>query len=376
MKSVETWNEWTMDIFNVFGNNLNDGKIFCELVPDALNGDDEGWVNPTSFDQVFLPKDLPRPSYQPALGLVLQKGGMLRYIMPSIILNLKTADRDLWRNRGLKTSSRARCWLDAYSEYGGEALNSNSLHLSYFSADNIAGGPLKFLEDQDGASHWRCLSCESNMEDDGGKSDIQKLFSQSLETVYKSNGDRLQCANGWAPRDKCLTYNNVLAAYEAVQQVLLEGETKLGAEVFSQLQDGYHFLDIPLPFPSQGDIGGTTDRANKGPRRLPIAPIKSFLCDFEEPYKLLEVDEIALPSPTENARVVPLLEGVVGTSDLSGVQLSKFKEEWKVTHMSSLLESEPCAELFAYPTLVNAGGDSAYLPEVYKSLYEEGSVIE
>ena len=73
-------------------------------------GDEGGWVAPTTFSDLYLPADLPVPKCVPALGICLANG-VPRFIMPSVITTLSTADRS-WRNRGVNTVPRASYWID------------------------------------------------------------------------------------------------------------------------------------------------------------------------------------------------------------------------------------------------------------------------
>ena len=50
-----TWGTWTYW--------ANEGRL--DRVPDSSSDNDEmGWVNPSSFDELYLPKDLPLPLIQ------------------------------------------------------------------------------------------------------------------------------------------------------------------------------------------------------------------------------------------------------------------------------------------------------------------------
>jgi len=100
---------------------------------------DEGWTNPTSFDDLFLPEDLPLPKAVAAVGCCVN-AGVVRYIMPSLILSLETPDK-IWRNRGLCSLPRSRVWLDLFSQF---TPPTNRLSVSVFGKgmDDV-----RFLED-------------------------------------------------------------------------------------------------------------------------------------------------------------------------------------------------------------------------------------
>jgi hypothetical protein len=94
------WPTWTY---------LTDTDVL-ERVEDDLK---EGWVQPTSYDKLFLPSDLPPPIAVPALGVVIANG-VPRYVMPSVVLSLTTPERQ-WRNRGLNSLPRAYAWIDLFA---------------------------------------------------------------------------------------------------------------------------------------------------------------------------------------------------------------------------------------------------------------------
>lgn len=96
---TNSWTTWTCNE----NNNL-------EIVENDSN---DGWLNPCSYEELFLPSDIPLPSCSPALGVVVSNG-LLRYVMPSVVLTLETPDKK-WRNRGLATLPRAHSWIDLYA---------------------------------------------------------------------------------------------------------------------------------------------------------------------------------------------------------------------------------------------------------------------
>ena len=100
-----SWPVWTCEL------GARNGQI---LVP-VDNDSEEGWVNPTSFDSLFYPSDLPLPLARPSLGIVMANGSP-RYLMPSVVLSLETPSK-VWRNRGLSSIPRARAWIDMFSAF-------------------------------------------------------------------------------------------------------------------------------------------------------------------------------------------------------------------------------------------------------------------
>ena len=201
--------------------------------------------------------------------------------MPSITLSLQTPDK-IWRNRGLNSLPRACCWIDLFSPY----INLDRLSLSSFSK---VTGDVRFLEDQDGASSWIDLSMTS--------------FSSSKSS--KSSNPLMR------PETEQIKIATTLRNFK---QLLKEGNNELNI-----LNEGYNFVDIPLI---------STDWSLTSSQR-----IKQYLSDFEDPTRLLEIE-----NPEE-------------------------------------LDSEPVGELDCKLETVAPGRTSKYLPEVYRSLYEEGNII-
>lgn len=83
------------------------GEADAVRVPRADDG--AGWVDPVTFDELWLPADLPPPSLYPSVTLVL-KDGAPRYICPTLDAVVEAAGRE-WRNRGQASVPLARTWL-------------------------------------------------------------------------------------------------------------------------------------------------------------------------------------------------------------------------------------------------------------------------
>lgn len=324
--SVRSWPSYTYDMFPMFG----DAEL--ERVPDPLGEDDECWTNSNTFSELFLPADLPAPQYVPALGICVAQG-VPRYVMPSCLLYLETPE-GRWRNRGLNTLPRATAWVDTFSEFG-----STSLHLLELSAF-IQGAPnVKFLEDQDGASNWQCLL--SNMA--GGTA-----------------GGIVDDVTSTIP---------VKPLYDEFLKRMKEDPV-----LFKQLENGYSFVDIPLPMvgdhrvplklsamdyrTGKMDINPDSSKFIPSPISFPPTLCRMYLSDFEDPKRLLQFDNLAAGQ----------LDPATGSGDTSG----QFQLGGEPTAM---LDGEPCGELTIQPVKVAAGGTSEFLPEVYRSLFEEGNIL-
>jgi hypothetical protein len=174
--AVKSWQIWTYS-----------ENILNEVETEGYGG--KGWVNPTSFDELYLPSDLPLPKYQPSLGIGVSNG-VLRYIMPSTILTLDTPDKS-WRNRGITSLPRASSWIDLFGSFSPNYLKKFNLATFGKIASDV-----RFLEDQDGSAAWQLLN---------------RIEGDKIYTTY----------------------------YEFAERFNLE-------PLFEVLKDGFHFIDIPL----------------------------------------------------------------------------------------------------------------------------------
>lgn len=94
------------------------------LVPGESTSEEEGgptdesdplgWVDPVTFDQLWLPEDLPLPQSNAAVGLVL-KDGVPRYLFPTIVTIVQSGSALkgglVWYNRGLNSLPLGKQWL-------------------------------------------------------------------------------------------------------------------------------------------------------------------------------------------------------------------------------------------------------------------------
>ena len=67
---------------------LVDGKLLPILNSDRDDIEREGWCDPVSFEEVWLPVDLPAPTQRPAIA-ALVKDGAIRYIMPALDISVE-----------------------------------------------------------------------------------------------------------------------------------------------------------------------------------------------------------------------------------------------------------------------------------------------
>ena len=204
-------------------------------------GSPGGFVNPTSFKELFLPADLPLPRTVPALGVCLTNG-LPRFIMPSLCLTLQTPDR-LWRNRGVCSAPRAAVWIDTFSPL----VRPERLSFSCFGQ---SVPDLRFLEDIDGTGAWQ---------------------SQLVRPPLAGGGS-------WSsyPSDSV----RVSAEWTALKTALSALPTQSPA-LWSTLSEGYTFIDVPLTLSETGSVLVS----------LPKARMKLFLSDFDEPRRLVGVSE-------------------------------------------------------------------------------------
>eukprot|EP01035_Chromulina_nebulosa_P017154 gene17154-22668_t len=233
--STKQWNTFT---YNILTKSLD--------VVESDNGLDEiitnGWLNPVTYDKLFIPSDLPSPIVTPALGIVVVHGTP-RYIMPSIITALSTADKT-WRNRGLCSLPRAISWIDLFAPF---VPPLNNIRLSLYAK---VMNDVRFLEDQDGITAWTSMIGTSNIQNSLVKFDDED--------------------------DTCLE----------IEPTLLEFKNHLSNLDLTTLdplrKEGYHFVDVPISDPTVKE--GTI-------KRLYGTTIKGYLSDFTEPQRLLEIED-------------------------------------------------------------------------------------
>ena len=225
LSAVSSWQTWTFD------------STTRSLVRVEDASSDEGWVQCSSCDKLFLPADLPIPQVAPALG-VLIANGVPRYIMPSAVITLATPERT-WRNRGVNSLPRARAWIDLFGAFTPTPMDK--LKLSAFGRST---NDVRFLEDQDGSTAWESL-----------------LVSGSKSAPLTS----------LRPLDEPLVLD-VQSSFAALKQYLLEAN-------LAEIREGYHFIDSLIPF-SQ-------------PLPLPSRTLKMYLTDISAPRGLLEYEDSA-----------------------------------------------------------------------------------
>lgn len=247
---ASSWPVWTFE----------NGRLF--KVEDHL--DEQGWVNPTSFDNLYFPSDLPLPDAQPGLGIVVASGTP-RYIMPTVVLSLKTPDKK-WRNRGLCSLPRAKAWIDLFAEYS-PAINRLRLH-----GYGLSTSELRFLEDQDGGGSWENLISKDNK----NKNKSSLLYSDE----YLDEGVE------------------VTPIFDTFKLFL---ESSRDAQPLSY---GYHFVDIPLK--------------NTYLSKIPKNRMKLYLTDFEEPKRLINYES------AEDLDLEPLGELAMDISVISAGASSEF----------------------------------------------------
>ena len=100
----ERWPLWVAD---------STGVALTLLPGFDEESEEGGWCNPLTFEQLWLPQDLPAPVCTPALGVVL-KDGAPSYVFPSFEATVSTTHAGgerVWHNRGLRSAPLAKTWL-------------------------------------------------------------------------------------------------------------------------------------------------------------------------------------------------------------------------------------------------------------------------
>jgi hypothetical protein len=86
------------------------GQVLRHVNPYAgASEPSDMWVDPVTFESLWMPADLAIPSFHLALTLVL-KDGTPRYLGPTLDATVRAAGRE-WRNRGMCSVPMPRTWL-------------------------------------------------------------------------------------------------------------------------------------------------------------------------------------------------------------------------------------------------------------------------
>jgi hypothetical protein len=91
---IRNWPTWVLE---------ENGNLV--RIPDEENED--GFVTPSSIDELWLPIDLKRPQMKLALGFHV-RGGVIRHVMPAVDVSYDGEHR----NRGMCSVPRAHTWMD------------------------------------------------------------------------------------------------------------------------------------------------------------------------------------------------------------------------------------------------------------------------
>jgi len=97
---VSSWPTWVLDP-ETKATNKKYGE--WSKIPD-----DNGFVNPSSIDELWQAQDLKPPTCQLAVGLHV-RDGMIRHILPAVDVSFEAGKH---RNRGLCSVPRAYQWMD------------------------------------------------------------------------------------------------------------------------------------------------------------------------------------------------------------------------------------------------------------------------
>jgi hypothetical protein len=260
MAMTKSWPVWTCDLENK-ANPLT-----------LVEGEEQGaWVNPTSYESLFLPSDLPLPNMRHALGVALANG-VPRYIMPSIVLTLETPAA-VWRNRGVASLPRANSWIDLFAAFSPQL---SSLRLSTFG--QIAR-EVRFLEDQDGSAAWQSITIPGS--------------PQSSPSIMR-------------PENWDNSYE-ITKTFDMFRSLVAEDPQ------FECVRDGYHFVDIPL-------LGSQSFRMPAAQR------LKQYITDIEDPKRLIGIEDATMLEEE------PCGELDISVQTISPGSKSKFLPEVSSTH--------------------------------------------
>lgn len=208
--------------------------------PDAASvtqipseGDGQSWVNPLTFEQLWLPEDLPPPRCAPAVGLVLSNGEP-RYVFPCVESVLSTGAQ-LWHNRGLNSVPLAKTWL----VWGDIPLDR--LRLSAY-------------------------ACELPPQPAEGEAEAEAEAGDGAASAPSEP----TAAPEWAP---LLQLEETADAFEVLFKVM--------ADAPAEMETGFHFLIVRLP---GADLLPSSAAA-------PGQRLRLFLSDVDREPTLLSADE-------------------------------------------------------------------------------------
>ena len=90
----------------------SDGSQVTCVAGTVAEDMEASWVNPLTFEQLWLPDGLALPAARLALGAVL-KNGVPRYLFPCLetVVSSETSGIRVWHNRGLNSLPLGKTWL-------------------------------------------------------------------------------------------------------------------------------------------------------------------------------------------------------------------------------------------------------------------------
>ncbi|CAM9621049.1 unnamed protein product [Choristocarpus tenellus] len=96
------------------------------------SNDQVGWVDPLSFNELWIPSGSPTPQMTLSLGMLI-KDGNPRYLMPAMDVSVSKGGHS-WRNRGMNSFPVAHSWQHIGGTLGGQ------LTLSMYASRNVKEG--------------------------------------------------------------------------------------------------------------------------------------------------------------------------------------------------------------------------------------------
>jgi hypothetical protein len=159
-----------------------------------------GWVDPVSFEQLWLPEDLPPPSTHIALAAVI-KDGTPRYLLPCLEASITTvsgATGTVWHNRGMSSVPLGGQWV-VWGETPLKALRLFSFSSALPPPDgagDAADEEVTGEADAPDEPAWEPLQAEADRPGGGGQS-VEAAVSAIVRVLAEAGAEIAELGQGY-----------------------------------------------------------------------------------------------------------------------------------------------------------------------------------